>query len=327
MGAVVNLTGKKFGSLLVVEPAGSLIVNGRSKGRQWNVVCDCGNELVVSVSNLQNGNSKSCGRCDSVRIRKELVGSTMQSAQCGDFTVLEYTSSARVKVRFTATGYETTTDLNSVRLGSIRDPFSPKASGVGYFGVGPYPSRDSSGKNSEAYEVWLGIMKRCYNTEWQEKQGRTSYRDCTVDSTWHNFQVFAEWYYSQPHVGKGLHVDKDLLVEGNRVYGPSFCTLVPVEVNSLFTGSNKFLSDNGLPVGIHFCKDKCKYIAQIQRGELTKGGKSKQSYLGQYDTIEEAVAAYTKAKKKRVSEVAEKFKHLLDERVYTNLLNYANKEN
>lgn len=54
-----NLTGQRFGRLLVVElvdsPAGSKIPT------KWRCLCDCGNIVEVQSANLKSGCSKSCG--------------------------------------------------------------------------------------------------------------------------------------------------------------------------------------------------------------------------------------------------------------------------
>lgn len=62
MSKVVELSGKKFGFLAVTSRAESR--NGKA---YWNCICDCGNETVVSGSNLRSGAVKSCG----CLIRKE----------------------------------------------------------------------------------------------------------------------------------------------------------------------------------------------------------------------------------------------------------------
>jgi hypothetical protein len=48
----LNLEGKRFGKLLVVR---------RLRGGIWICQCDCGGVSFPSTSNLQTGNSKSCG--------------------------------------------------------------------------------------------------------------------------------------------------------------------------------------------------------------------------------------------------------------------------
>ena len=52
----IDLTGQRFGRLLVVSRA------GHNKHRiTWNVVCDCGNKKVAASSSLRSGHTRSCG--------------------------------------------------------------------------------------------------------------------------------------------------------------------------------------------------------------------------------------------------------------------------
>jgi hypothetical protein len=53
----VNLVGKRFGKLVVIEKHS---VNGNGE-TQWLCQCDCGNTKIVSRGNLKSGNTKSCG--------------------------------------------------------------------------------------------------------------------------------------------------------------------------------------------------------------------------------------------------------------------------
>ncbi len=54
--AVIDLTGQRFGRLLVTGRA-------PNQGRKtcWHCVCDCGNESNVQAFNLLNGLTRSCG--------------------------------------------------------------------------------------------------------------------------------------------------------------------------------------------------------------------------------------------------------------------------
>ena len=61
-GYIKDLTGKRYGSLLVVEK--SEIRSGTNP--VWNCLCDCGNMTLVIQENLLNGHTKSCG-CKSSR--------------------------------------------------------------------------------------------------------------------------------------------------------------------------------------------------------------------------------------------------------------------
>lgn len=57
MGKMKDLTGQRFGKLIVVSNAGKL--DGRRY--YWNCVCDCGNTKIVQGSYLTSGNTRSCG--------------------------------------------------------------------------------------------------------------------------------------------------------------------------------------------------------------------------------------------------------------------------
>lgn len=55
----MDLTGKRFGKLLVIEKT-----NEKSKNNgeyKYKCKCDCGKEILVRGSNLKSGNSKTCG--------------------------------------------------------------------------------------------------------------------------------------------------------------------------------------------------------------------------------------------------------------------------
>lgn len=68
MPNAVDLTGKRFGRLIAVEPSGNK--NGE---RLWRCICDCGNEKIARRSNLQRGDTKSCG-CLLVEHNKSFGG-------------------------------------------------------------------------------------------------------------------------------------------------------------------------------------------------------------------------------------------------------------
>lgn len=60
--------GQRFGALTVLEDAGE-----QGKRHFWRCRCDCGNECVVSASNLNRGKNKSCG-CLAPKGPRDLLG-------------------------------------------------------------------------------------------------------------------------------------------------------------------------------------------------------------------------------------------------------------
>lgn len=62
MPLVRDVSGTKFGRLTAVE-----VVGAYRREKVWRCVCECGREKEVRLSNLRNGNTRSCGCVQYVR--------------------------------------------------------------------------------------------------------------------------------------------------------------------------------------------------------------------------------------------------------------------
>lgn len=76
-----DLTGKTFGLLTVIKQVEDCVSFSGRKESQWLCECSCNehNKIVVTRSNLKNGNTKSCGclkfnKTSMVRVREDLTG-------------------------------------------------------------------------------------------------------------------------------------------------------------------------------------------------------------------------------------------------------------
>lgn len=59
-GRIINLTGKKFGSITVV----SFAELGKFKNARWNCVCDCGNKLILDAHSIdKKKDNDRCHKC------------------------------------------------------------------------------------------------------------------------------------------------------------------------------------------------------------------------------------------------------------------------
>lgn len=160
------------------------------------------------------------------------------------------------------------------------------------------------------YRIWYAMLARCYSSIVKEKH--PSYKECHVSETFKSYENFKNWCRSQVGFGKdGFELDKDILGDGF-LYSEDNCAFVPYEINLLFVlrGSSRGL----LPLGV--CKHtQCdKYIARLNCGKV-------RTYLGLYDTAEEAHYAYKEAKLSRIKELAMKYKDDIDHRVFEKLIN------
>ncbi|PHS21841.1 MAG: hypothetical protein COA84_15030 [Robiginitomaculum sp.] len=192
------------------------------------------------------------------------------SAKCGDFRVVQYVSHKLIFIEFIGTGYKAIVTSRSISERTIKDKMLPSVYGVGFPGDGEYKPR-FKGVKSKIYVAWTSMLQRCYDQGFKNRY--PTYIGCEVCPEWHNFQVFAQWMSMQDW--KGMHLDKDIIVKGNKTYGPKYCKFVTEEENLIeaHAKSYSFISDKGERVDVYnlakFCRDNnlnCGNMCQVQMG-------------------------------------------------------------
>ena len=242
---------------------------------------------------------------------KVLVGQVRNTNEGGSFTVIEFHSAKNVIIRHNDEhGHVAKVSSDQVRNGNIRNPFYPTLYGVAYMGVGKHKAK-IKGKHVQQYSIWTGAVCRCYCPVRLAK--RPSYNGCTLSKEFLCYQNFAEWYTTHESYGLGYELDKDLLVKGNKVYSAETCTMLPREINLAIRTDRKKSSD--LPVG----------VLENKIGGYTAGVriKTKDCHLGTFNTIEEASAAYVKAKEAYVKEVALEWKDKVEPKAFEALMKWT----
>ena len=205
----------------------------------------------------------------------------------------------------------------SFKNGEIKCPYEKRVYGIGYLGEGKYKPKEN-GKHTKVYKTWKDMLGRCYDTKIQEKY--PTYKDCEVDKKWHNFQNFAKWYYDNYYEveGERMELDKDILFKHNKIYSLETCIYVPHTINSLFIKCDKC---RGSSVIGTTPRKNGKYEVQCWLIN-PKTGKSKNEYLGRYDSQEEAFKIYKYYKEKNIKQVADYYKSLIPQKVYDALYDY-----
>lgn len=245
----------------------------------------------------------------SAERKANFVGTKWNTNNYGEVIVVEYCNAKRVLVRFVKTNNLQWTNVACLESGYIKDHNSSTNNhiicGVGYYGSGDY-----SDKYSQAYTVWHGIIRRCYDKKHTAKH--PSYSKCTVCDEWLNFQSFKRWF--EDNYVDGMYIDKDILVKHNTVYSPERCCFVPRLINNAF---EKRESKRGeYPLGVtNSNRERNPYKAQITRF-------TKHKNLGHFSTIQEAFYAYKIAKEAYLKELANMYKDVIEPRVYDALMNY-----
>ena len=243
---------------------------------------------------------------------RDCVGKVCKSLNSGDFKILKYNDSRNVVIQFLKTGFETVARLNHIKSGEIKDLYSPSVFGVGIVGT-KYPSK-VDGIQTKEYKLWTDMLRRCYSDGFKKKH--PTYKDCEVSENFKHYSYFYEWCNKQIGFGnKDWHLDKDLLIKGNKVYSENTCVFIPSEINSLLV--KRVASRGEHLIGVCWHKTKKSFVAKVNKNT----GKSE--FLGYFNTEIEAFNAYKQAKESFVKEQAEKWKSQIDERAYNALMKYT----
>ena len=245
-------------------------------------------------------------------ITKDCVGKICKSKSSGDFKILKYNNNRNVEVQFLKTGYEATIELVQVKRGNVKDPYSPSVYGVGILGT-KYQST-INGIHTKEYKLWHNMLVRCYSDS--SKKRRPTYEGCEVSDNFKSYKYFYEWCHKQiGFSNQDWHLDKDLLVKGNKVYSENTCVFLPKEINSLLTKREALRGE--YLIGVSWDKRDMAFISRVRKN------KGKSEYLGSFTTEIEAFNTYKVAKEAFVKEQANKWKPQIDDRAYEALMNYT----
>jgi hypothetical protein len=245
-------------------------------------------------------------------ITKGCVGKICKSKSSGDFKILKYNNNRNVEIQFLKTGYGATVELVQVKRGNVKDPYSPSVYGVGILGT-KYPST-INGIHTKEYKLWQNMLVRCYSDS--SKNRRPTYEGCEVSNNFKSYEYFYEWCHKQiGFSNQDWHLDKDLLVKGNKVYSETTCVFLPNEINSLLT--KRAASRGEYLIGVSWDKRGMAFISRVRKN------KGKSEYLGSFNTELEAYNAYKTAKESFIKEQAEKWEDKIDPRAYEALMKYT----
>lgn len=183
------------------------------------------------------------------------------------------------------------------------------------FGINDYEGSilNKNGEIEQFYSVWHSMIRRCYS-KYHQKIGK-SYIGCSVCDEWKYLSNFKKWF-DQNYV-EGCHLDKDILVQDNKIYSPQTCCFVPQYVNSLLTDHRA--ARGKYKTGVVKCGKK--YTSRVSCDGIG-------NYLGVFDTEQEAYDAYVDAKKKAIAKTAKRAlsEGLISNKIYDALIGYQIKD-
>ena len=107
---------------------------------------------------------------------------------------------------------------------------------------------------------------------------------------------------------------KNLLFVGNKTYSETSCVFVPQETNLFFIDSGNARGE--YPIGVSFHKQTGRFVTQC-----TVNGK--RQHLGYFNTPQEAFAAYKPFKEALCKQLALKWQHEIDHRLFNAMMKWS----
>lgn len=241
------------------------------------------------------------------------IGETNINNQNLYMKIIKYEGVHNIDIEFENGYISKRKSYQNFKNGKIRNPYFPEIYNVGYIGEGKYQTRENK-KQTKEYKVWYDMIKRCYDSNFQ--RNNMTYKNCIVCKEWLNFQNFAKWFEDNYYEidDEQMHLDKDILVKGNKIYSPDTCVFVPQRINVLFIKTDK--RRGNLPIGVYHHKRDNKFVSRCSIG------KEKRKILGYFDTEIEAFKTYKEFKEFYIKQIAEGYKDKIPKKLYNAMYNW-----
>lgn len=168
--------------------------------------------------------------------------------------------------------------------------------GIGYSGM----KMNTEMRHSVSYYRWKNMIQRCYDKKVHKKY-KPEYKDKSVCEEWLNYSNFKIWFdeHFVPSKNNQIDLDKDLLVQGNKVYSSETCVLLLHYQNTMFEGRDDCIFENEDGT---YCVDKKKSST--------------------YDTYEEALEVVATRRQEKIQNNAKKCKGSIPMCAYEAMLNW-----
>lgn len=252
MGKFIDLTGKVFGRLKVLER----VENSKNGQPRWKCHCECGNECVVQGNKLRNGITKSCG-C----LQKEYASESHLDDLCGRrFGRLEVIGRAENKSGKTTWLCRCECGNECVVRGECLKRGDTQSCGCLNKARIIEANTTHGMSNSKFHHIWKGIKQRCLNVDNPEYKNYGG-RGIKMYEPWlHDFQAFYEYISQLEHFGEERYSLDRINNDGN--YEPDNLRWADAKTQNRNKRSNILVEYNGEWLPIVEAAEKAKINKQ-----------------------------------------------------------------
>ena len=280
MRKLIDLTGKRFGKLVVLSRGEDYVSPKDQIKPRWLCKCDCHNEdenpILIVGQDLRSGKVISCGCYKKERKKKSklkyLIGERHKNENGRWYEIINFdeTNNRRRKIIFDS-GYEDNVLICQLNNGKVQDLCENNYYGVACLGV----------KNGTTYPLfwrWFNMIGRCYDIKHTAYQSYGA-KGVVVEDYLLNFKNYCDVVSKLPNYKLLLQspndwqIDKDLL-SGN-IYARSTIMIIKTEHNLEIENSKKRICvamcdmSNNL-IDIFESISKAERVTGIHRGNIAR---------------------------------------------------------